>query len=103
MIKGISLSIIPLLMLAQLVYAGGTAVTPYGDYSVEITVYGFCRVALPREDVQKVLEKYYHDKGLRVGAIHGRGRFVVADIYQGDKLVDRVLFDRKTGRLRSIY
>ena len=49
------------------------------------------------------LDRYYRDKGYRVGTIYHKGRFIEAEIFKNNREVDKVLFDRKTGRLRSIY
>ena len=84
-------------------YAEENRVTPYGDYCTECTNYGTCKEMLSPEDALHALASYYHGKGYRVGQVYHKGRFMEADIYKDDKLVDKVLFDRKTGRLRSIY
>jgi hypothetical protein len=49
------------------------------------------------------MKHYFKTKGLDVKKVRGRGRFLKAEIYKKDLLVDRVLFDRRTGRVRSIY
>jgi hypothetical protein len=78
-------------------------ITPYGDYCNECTAYGAGRDVLPAGESVKALERYYGDKGCRLGAVSYKGRFVEVDIYKNGRNVDRVLFDRKTGRIRSIY
>ena len=84
-------------------YAFPEYVTPYGDYCRDCTSYGSCREAIPRHEAIKAIDKYYRAKGYRIGTFIIRGRFIEADVYKDDKLVDRVVFDRKTGRLRSAY
>ncbi len=78
-------------------------ITPYGDYCNECTAYGAGKKVLPANEAVRALERYYGDKGCQLGAVSYRGRFVVVDIYKNGRNVDKVLFDRKTGRIRSIY
>ena len=80
-----------------------SGVTPYGDYCVACAVYGVCKTAVPMDDAVRAIDRYYRDRGYRVGEIQQRGRFIEAVIYKEERAVDRVIFDRKTGRLRSIY
>ncbi|MEJ2684583.1 MAG: hypothetical protein P8Z71_09330 [Candidatus Sulfobium sp.] len=78
-------------------------ITPYGDYCKECTSYGVCRDVMPVKESINAMSKYYRQKGYTVGNVYHKGRFIEADIYKNGKQVDKVLFDRKTGRLRSIY
>jgi len=96
-------SIFLLFSFATIASAGGKWITPYGDYCGACITYGICRDVLPPNVALKALNKYYGEKGYRVGAVHLKGRFMEAEIYKKDVKVDKVLFDRKTGRLRSIY
>lgn len=82
--------------------AGEEMVTPYGDYSSKCTTYGTCKAPLPPIEAIAAIEQYYMDKGYKVVHIRHRGRFIEAEIYDKNKLVDKVLFDRKTGRIRSV-
>lgn len=77
-------------------------VTPYGDYC-SCSNYGICKKELNHKQAVKAIMSYFKKKNLFVRNISAERRFVKADIYRGEKLVDRVIFDRKTGRLRSIY
>ncbi len=97
------LTIFLMLSLARLAFGGEDRVTPYGDYCRDCTIYGVCRDLIPLSDSLAALENYYRAKGYRVGFIKHRGRFIVAEIYKGIHPADKVLFDRKTGRVRSIY
>jgi len=78
-------------------------VTPYGDYCAECAAYGVCKEVLPQEQAVRAMDKYYRDRGYRVGEVQHRGRFIEAVIYKDERVVDRVIFDRKNGRMRSIY
>lgn len=78
-------------------------VTPYGDYCSEYSVYGVCKeIILPNEAIS-ALERYYFRKGCSVAITGHRGRFIIADIFRHYTRVDKVIFDTRTGRLRSIY
>ena len=78
-------------------------VTPYGDYCRDCTIYGACKEIISPRVAVIALDRYYREKGYRLGAIYHKGRFIEAVIFKNDRQVDKVLFDRKTGRLRSIY
>ncbi len=78
-------------------------VTPYGDYCRDCTIYGTCKEIISPRLAVIALSRYYREKGYRLGAIYHKGRFIEAEIFKNDRQVDKVLFDRKTGRLRSIY
>jgi len=78
-------------------------VTPYGDYCRDFAVYGSCREPIPVHDAMKAIDKYYREKGYRISAFTQRGRFIQVEVFKNDRQVDRVIFDRKTGRLRSVY
>jgi len=83
-------------------HAGQDAVTPYGDYCKECATYGTCKEPIPREAAISAIENYYRDGGYTVGRVRHKGRFIEAEIFKDNRLVDKVLFDRKTGRIRSI-
>jgi hypothetical protein len=85
------------------VHAEEDRITPYGDYCKECGSYGTCEKMMSPDDAAQALIRYYRDKGYSVGMIYHKGRFLRADIYKGNEQVDKVLFDRKTGRIRSIY
>jgi hypothetical protein len=91
------------LSLSFSAYAADNRVTPYGDYCKKCTTYGTCKEPLPPDEAIAAMEQYYTDKGYRAAHMHHKGRFIEAEIYEGNRLVDKVLFDRKTGRIRSIY
>ena len=82
--------------------AGNNRVTPYGDYCRECTTYGTCKSIIPIKEAVAAIGQYYRDKGCTVGRVRHKGRFIEAEIYQDNRLVDKVLFDRKTSRIRSI-
>jgi hypothetical protein len=83
-------------------HAGEDTVTPYGDYCKECTTYGTCKDPIPPKAAITAIGNYYRERGYTVGRVRHKGRFIEAEIYQDNRLVDKVLFDRKTGRIRSI-
>lgn len=91
-----------LLLIGVQVNAGSYRVTPYGDYGRECTTYGVCKSILPVNVAVAAIVQYYTAKGCQVGRVWYKGRFIEAEIYRNTRLVDKVLFDRKTGRIRSI-
>ncbi len=103
MLKTIFLASIFFVAVSQLVFAEEVSVTPYGDYYRGCTIYGAGKEIITQQDAVMALVSYYRDKGFRVGTIYHKGRFIEAEIWKNNRQVDKVLFDRKTGRLRSIY
>jgi len=91
-----------LLLIGGTANAGNNRVTPYGDYCKECTTYGTCKSILPLKEAVAALVQYYRDKGCEVSIVRHKGRFIEAEIYRDNRLVDKVLFDRKTSRIRSI-
>ena len=79
------------------------AVTPYGDFCSRCSKYGMGKKPVTPGEALAAIQEYFKHKGLTVKKVRGRGRFLRAEIYKGEMLVDKVLFDRRTGRIRSIY
>lgn len=78
-------------------------VTPYGDYCPKCSEYGNCDTLMGHEDAKKAMLDYYHKKELSVEIEKKRGRFIRAKILNDNGVVDVIIFDRQTGRIRSIY
>jgi len=93
------------LILGAGAYAGhdGKPVTPYGDYCSRFNHYGMHRERLDQDQIRKALYHYYKSKGLNIMLINTRGRFIKAHIMDGKRVVDTIIFDHYTGRIRSIY
>ncbi len=87
------------------VYAGHNVmpVTPYGDFCPLCTKYGICKSAMTHEDAKKAMLDYYHKKGFNIELEKKRGRFIKVKVKEKDKVVDVIIFDRMTGRMRSIF
>ncbi len=90
-------------MILTVVYATSEGVTPYGDYCQWCSAYGICKEDLEPREAENIIERYFASKGLTVTNIRYKGRFIEADIYKHNRPFDKVLFDRKTGRIRSTY
>jgi len=78
-------------------------VTPYGDFCPRCSRYGVGTRPVVHAEAVAAMHAYFHAKGLSIGNVRNMGRFMIADVYQDGKLVDTVIFDRRTGRLRSIF
>lgn len=103
MYSAVFIASLVVLSFIQPAHAGDGRVTPYGDYCRDCTIYGVSRDMVTIEESLTALDSYYGAKGYRTEIVKSRGRFIVAEIYRGRHIVDKVLFDRKTGRVRSIY
>ncbi|HAM49471.1 MAG TPA: hypothetical protein DCP92_01760 [Nitrospiraceae bacterium] len=97
------LSIVLFFFSVTVAYGASNSVVPYGDYSQWCSAYGTCRENLGPKEAEEAIEGYFASKGLRATNIRHKERFVEAEIYRDNRLVDKILFDRKTGRIRSIY
>ncbi len=102
-IRRSALTVSVLLSAVSLSFGGEGPVTPYGAYCKDCAVYGSCRESIPIRESMQSLRKYYEERGYRLGNVAHKGRFIEAEVLQNSKQVDKVLFDRKTGRLRSMY
>jgi hypothetical protein len=78
-------------------------VTPYGDMCSRCGHYGICSSIMSPKDAKKAMMDYYNKKGLNIEIENIRGRFIRAKIKDKDRLVDVIIFDSSTGRIRSIY
>jgi hypothetical protein len=78
-------------------------VTPYGDNCPRCSDYGTCKSPMGHEEAKGAMLDYYHKKGLSVEIMKKRGRFIKAKIMYKKDVVDIIIFDRHTGRVRSIY
>ncbi|HWR59846.1 MAG TPA: hypothetical protein VN328_13245 [Thermodesulfovibrionales bacterium] len=95
--------IIVFMSVLATMYPASGDVRPYGEYSEWCCVYGICKQDLGVREAQLVIEKIYSDRGLTVVNMQYKGRFIEVEIYKNNRLFDKILFDRKTGRIRSIF
>jgi hypothetical protein len=77
-------------------------VTPVGASCPSCDTYGYCKKTLTYKQAEQNLKSYYAQKGLDAIIVKKSGRFLEADVYKKDKVVERVILDRKTGRIRPI-
>ncbi len=79
---------------------------PYGGYC-QGPQWGWYGARMPvrnREEARRRLESFFQGQDVVIGVITPRGRHFLADILDKDrKIVDRVIIDRRTGRIRSLY
>jgi hypothetical protein len=106
--KTIITSIIIMLLLALqstpvLAWSGERPVTPYGDFCKSCGQYGTCKNMMNPDEARKAMADYYHRKGFDVEIMKIEGRFIKAKVKNRKGVVDVIIFDRKTGRIRSIY
>ena len=78
-------------------------VTPYGDFCPRCSEYGNCKSNMSHDEAKEALISYYQKKGLGVELEKKRGRFIRVKVKDRNKVVDIIIFDRRTGRIRSIY
>ena len=80
--------------------------SPYGDYKkgTADNTYGEKRPVTTMEEARKVLTEYFAKKDMKVGEITEKELFFEAEIRdKKNNLVDKVIVDKRTGRMRSIY
>lgn len=94
-------------MSAQMRHPSDTYSPPYGAYCPghRWGWYGASREVRSIEEARNILLEYCASADdIKIGRIKERKRFFEAEIYDKDNnLIDRVLIDKKTGRMRSIY
>ena len=80
---------------------------PYGDYcpGPKRGWYGAKTEIKTAEEAEKILKEYFsQNEDVKIGKIKERGRFFEADIMdKNDVLIDIVIVNKRTGRIRSIY
>jgi hypothetical protein len=98
-------------MLAVLIAAVALVVLPPVSYCEEKpspygtgSEYGGKKPVGTAEEAAAALEEYFAGKGLKVGEAREKEFYFEAEIRDRDgKLVDKVIIDKRTGRIRSIY
>lgn len=77
---------------------------PYGAYCPEKGWYGAKQPVRSPEEAVAILRAYFKDNGLIIKIVRERRWGFIAEITEADgTLVDIVIVDRRTGRIRSIY
>ncbi len=66
--------------------------------------YGAKRKISTKEDAEKLLQEYFAGKKVNTGEIKEKDLYFEAEIRnQAGELIDTVVIDKRTGRIRSIY
>jgi hypothetical protein len=77
---------------------------PYGDYCTMQGWYGAKKPVTTAKEAKKILQEYFSKDDVKIGQITERRWFFRAEILdKKDALVDVVIIDKRTGRIRSIY
>lgn len=76
--------------------------SPFGDTCPLCGEYGYCTEPPSHKAAIHVLATHYAKRGLHVVVVKEKGRFLEAEVYRKRELVDKVLLDLRTGRIRSI-
>lgn len=75
---------------------------PYGGS--QRGTYGEKQQVTTKEQAKAILKDYFSKKDVTVGSIREKQYYFEADILDGrGKVVDKVIVDKRTGRIRSIY
>lgn len=77
--------------------------TPYGDYCKRTNNYGMHKSLLDVKQSVEALKHYYGEKGFTIDIISNDGRFMKVRVKDKNKVLDTIIFDRRSGRVRTIY
>ncbi len=78
-------------------------ITPYGDYCRRMSHYGMHKSIIDLKHAEEALRHYYGKKGLSIEIVDNKGRFLKVKIKDNNTVVDIIVFDRNSGRIRSVY
>lgn len=81
----------------------GKAIVPYGDFCTNMNRYGAHAEMMDHRSAAHALHHYFNKKGVDVHILDKGGRFIKVQILEKGRVIDIILFDRRTGRMRSIY
>jgi hypothetical protein len=78
---------------------------PYGDYCPMWGWYGAKKPVRTIKEAERILKEYFSKyEDVKVGKVKEREWFFEADIKdKNNNLIDVVIVDKRTGRIRSIY
>ena len=78
--------------------------SPYGDYCPMQGWYGARKPVRTADEAKKILQEYFKSDAVVIGDIKERRWFFEAEIKdKNNKLLDIVIVDKRTGRIRSTY
>jgi hypothetical protein len=95
--------VLAILLLAPGAYAGEGGVTPFGASCPPCDTYGYCRKQLTYTEAVQNLEAYYAQRGFRISIVRQFGRFLEANIFRNGTFVQKIIVDRRTGRIRPVH
>ncbi|MCL4491529.1 MAG: PepSY domain-containing protein [Nitrospirae bacterium] len=76
--------------------------SPYGGS--KSGAYGEKKAVATAEDARKILKEYFSKKDVEIGEIKEKELYFEAEIRdKNNRPVDKVIVDKRTGRIRSIY
>lgn len=78
-------------------------ITPYGDCNPARCKYGMHKKMINKHQALMNLYDYYEKSGFTVEVDLIHGRFIKATVKKGGLVLDKIIFDRRSGRIRSIY
>lgn len=81
----------------------GKGIVPYGEHCELCGEYAYCSRMPTHKEAVNALKSHYEKRRLRVIVLKQRERFLEAEIYNNGTMIDRILLDLRTGRIRSIY
>lgn len=79
---------------------------PFGDYcrGSEWGWYGARKEIRTAQEARKLVQKYFANEDVKVGKVTDRQHFFEVDINdKNNSLIDVVIVDKRTARIRSIY
>jgi hypothetical protein len=85
---------------------GAEDTSPYGAYKKDPaeSSYGENRPVTSIEEARRVLKEYFAKKDVRIGEIREQKFFFESEIRdKNNNLIDKVIIDKRTGRIRSTY
>ena len=91
---------------SSLSFADAENASPYGDYKkgAAQTGYGEKKPVNTIEEAREALTEYFAKQDVKIGEIREQILFFEAEIRdKNNNLVDKVIVDKRTGRIRSTY
>ena len=66
--------------------------------------YGEKKPVLTRDEAHKILKEYFSKKEVKIGEIMEKELYFEAEIWdKNNRLIDKVIVDKRTGRIRSVF
>lgn len=93
------------LVLAPFSYAAGLP-SSYGNFITTASNHGYGekKPVTTEDEARKLLKESFGKKGVRIGEITEKELLFEAEILDKNRqVIDRVIIDKRTGRIRSIY